>query len=120
MKRDNDINYNDDLDPRENISSINAQQTVRDNTINKVIVQKLFTVSSACPLLYDDENPLVKLHLSKFLCLTLNPHLINHDESFYNNLPWNTWTINPQLKNRRSTKKDNYQGVLSRKEGRVQ
>lgn len=33
--------------------------------------------------------------ISKSLCLTLSPILINRDGSLYDNLPWSTWTIDP-------------------------
>jgi hypothetical protein len=38
--------------------------------------------------------------LSKSVCLTLNPLLVNRDGSLFDNLPWSTWTIDPQLRNR--------------------
>lgn len=38
--------------------------------------------------------------ISKSLCLTLNPILVNRDGSFFDNLPWDTWTVDPQMRNR--------------------
>lgn len=37
--------------------------------------------------------------ISKSLCLTLSPILINRDGSLYDNLPWDTWTIDPMKRN---------------------
>ena len=38
--------------------------------------------------------------ISKSLCLTLSPLLINRDGTLYDNLPWSTWTIDPNTENR--------------------
>lgn len=41
-----------------------------------------------------------KKPISKSLCLVLSPILINRDGSLYDNLPWESWTIDPLEKNR--------------------
>jgi hypothetical protein len=38
--------------------------------------------------------------LSKSVCLTLNPILVNRDGGLFDNLPWSTWTVDPQKRNR--------------------
>lgn len=38
--------------------------------------------------------------LSKSVCLTLNPLLVNRDDGLFDNLPWSTWTVDPQKRNR--------------------
>jgi hypothetical protein len=38
--------------------------------------------------------------ISKSLCLTLSPLLINRDGTLYDNLPWSTWSIDPNVENR--------------------
>ena len=37
--------------------------------------------------------------ISKSLCLTLNPLLTNRDGSLWDNLPWSTWSIDPDRRN---------------------
>jgi hypothetical protein len=37
--------------------------------------------------------------ISKSLCLALSPILINRDGALYDNLPWDTWTIDPLKRN---------------------
>mmetsp|Transcript_17405 Transcript_17405/g.25138 ORF Transcript_17405/g.25138 Transcript_17405/m.25138 type:complete len:692 (-) Transcript_17405:122-2197(-) len=38
--------------------------------------------------------------LSKSVLLGLNPLLVNRDQSMFDNLPWATWTVDPQQRNR--------------------
>eukprot|EP00978_Attheya_sp_CCMP212_P046495 scaffold395495_cov47-Attheya_sp.AAC.2 len=38
--------------------------------------------------------------ISKSLCLGLNPLLINRDGGLFDNLPWSSWTVDPQWRNR--------------------
>jgi len=54
---------------------------------NKKIIQLLSFAYNAKPI-------------SKSLCLTINPLLINRDDALYDNLPWSTWTIDPLRSNR--------------------
>ena len=60
------------------------------------------------PLPYSRANNIIKLlsfayrgePISKSLCLTLNPLLVNRDGALFDSLPYSQWTIDPLLKNR--------------------
>jgi len=66
--------------------------------------------SLSIPIASSSFNSIIKLlsfaykskPISKSLCLALNPLLINRDGGLYDNLPWNTWSIDPLKRNRDS------------------
>jgi len=67
------------------------------------------TVSSLpIPLPQSRSNSILKLlsfayraqPISKSLLLTISPLLINRDNALYDNIPWQTWTIDPLYRNR--------------------
>jgi len=59
------------------------------------------------PLSTSNSKSLIKLisfayrlqPISKSLCLSLAPLLINRDGALFDNLPWDTWTIDPKKRN---------------------
>ena len=69
---------------------------------------KEYFQSLPIPLPSSTSNNIIKLlsfaykgrPISKSLCLTLNPLLVNRDGALFDNLPFSKWTIDPLKKNR--------------------
>mmetsp|Transcript_16273 Transcript_16273/g.24324 ORF Transcript_16273/g.24324 Transcript_16273/m.24324 type:complete len:739 (-) Transcript_16273:284-2500(-) len=67
-----------------------------------------YSQSLPIPLPYSRANSIIKLlsfayrgePISKSLCLTLNPLLVNRDGALFDSLPYSQWTIDPLMKNR--------------------
>ena len=67
-----------------------------------------YSQSLPIPLPYSRANNIIKLlsfayrgePISKSLCLTLNPLLVNRDFALFDSLPFSQWTIDPLMKNR--------------------
>ena len=79
--------------------------TTTNNTVSCLV---LSPDSNSPSLLLPVTQPQLKLlsfayaekRLSKTVCLTLNPLLVNRDNGLFDNLPWSTWTVDPQKRNR--------------------
>ena len=76
------------LTPSKSVTSMSQQ---RNNPICCIPVP--LPTSSAKPLLKLLSFAYKGQPISKSLCLALSPILINRDGSLYDNLPWETWTI---------------------------
>ncbi len=82
-----------------------------ENGSNK-IYPKEFSQSLPIPLPDSMSSNIIKLlsfayknqPISKSLCLTLNPLLVNRDGALFDNLPYSQWTIDPLEKNRDAAK----------------
>jgi hypothetical protein len=88
-------------------SSTDCLFLAKEDGSDKPYPKKYFQ-SLPIPLPSSTSNNIIKLlsfaykgrPISKSLCLTLNPLLVNRDGALFDNLPFSKWTIDPLKKNR--------------------